>query len=110
MLSFDITDQLSFKKMHVLETLRLVIDPELNINIIDMGLVYGVKIIEPEQLISIQMTLTSSFCPMGESMVTSVKNCLELHFPPYKAEVELVWEPTWSYDNLTEEAKRILSV
>ena len=74
--SFDITNHLSFMKAEILETLRLVLDPELHINIIDLGLVYGVSIDEAGKQISIEMTLSSSYCPMGESIVSAVKNCI----------------------------------
>jgi metal-sulfur cluster biosynthetic enzyme len=108
--NFDITDNLSFMKIEILETLRLVMDPELHINIIDLGLVYGVKIDEPNKQINIEMTLSSSYCPMGESILSAVKNCLENHYTDYKTNVELVWEPVWSYHSITDEGKRLLGI
>jgi metal-sulfur cluster biosynthetic enzyme len=110
MINFDITDPLYFMKIEIVEALRLVIDPELHINIIDMGLVYEVKMDISEKQIIIMMTLSSSFCPMGESIVSAVKNCIEIHFPNFKATVELVWEPAWNYDHITQEGKRLLSI
>ncbi len=110
MIRFDITDQLSFMKMGIVESLRLVMDPELHINIIELGLVYGVKIDETNKQIGIEMTLSSPYCPMGESILSAVKNCIEGHFIGFQATVELVWEPVWSYDNITEEGKRLLSI
>ncbi|MBC7745832.1 MAG: metal-sulfur cluster assembly factor [Flavobacterium sp.] len=109
MIEFDITDKLFFIKTDIVESLRLVIDPELHINIIDMGLVYNVNVDETEGKICIEMTLSSSYCPMGESIVSAVKNCIELHFPGFITEVLLVWDPVWTYDNLSEEGKRLLS-
>lgn len=97
-------------KIEILETLRLVMDPELHINIIDLGLVYGVKIDEPNKQINIEMTLSSSYCPMGESILSAVKNCVESHYADYKANVELVWEPVWSYHSITDEGKRLLGI
>ncbi|MES2377873.1 MAG: metal-sulfur cluster assembly factor [Bacteroidota bacterium] len=110
MASFDITDPLSFLKEQMMETLRLVIDPELHINIIDLGLVYGVEIDETAKLVKVEMTLSSSYCPMGESIVSAVKNCIEGHYETYTAAVELVWEPVWSYDNISDEGKRLLGL
>jgi metal-sulfur cluster biosynthetic enzyme len=108
--NFDITDHLSFMKAEILETLRLVTDPELHINIIDLGLVYGVEINEQEKGIDIEMTLSSSYCPMGESIVSAVKNCIEGHYTGFTTNVELVWEPVWSYHSITEEGKKLLGI
>jgi metal-sulfur cluster biosynthetic enzyme len=110
MASFDITDPFLFLKQQMLETLRLVIDPELYINIIDLGLVYDIDIEAPEKLVTIKMTLSSSYCPMGESIVSAVKNCIESHYEGYTATVNLVWEPVWSYDNISEDGKRLLGM
>ena len=108
--NFDITDHLSFMKAEILETLRLVMDPELHINIIDLGLVYGVEINGPEKAVNIEMTLSSSYCPMGESIVSAVKNCIEGHYTGFTTNVELVWEPVWSYHSITEEGKKLLGI
>lgn len=110
MINFDISDKHSFMKAEAFETLRLVIDPELHVNIVDLGLVYDINISEAEKLICVTMTLSSSYCPMGESIVNAVKNCLEKYYPAYPAEVDLVWEPVWSYDNITDEGKRQLGL
>lgn len=110
MANFNITDPISFLKEQMMETLRLVIDPELHINIIDLGLVYGMEIDEAQKLVKVEMTLSSSYCPMGESIVSAVKNCIEGHYACYTASVDLVWEPVWCYDDITEEGKRLLSM
>ena len=94
--------------MEILEALRLVVDPELEINIIDMGLVYGVKIEEDVKRILIEMTLSSRNCPMGATIVTAVENSLRHSFAQYTPAVKLIWEPVWSFDSITEEGKRLL--
>ena len=109
MINFDINDQTSFKKLEIIEALRRVIDPELGINIIDLGLVYAVKIIESEKIISVDMTLSSAYCPLGETILSSVKNCIESNFNHYEAKVALVWEPKWNYDKISDEGKKLLS-
>lgn len=106
MIQFDITDQSSFMKLEIIEVLRRVIDPELGINIIDMGLVYAIRV--AEERILIDMTLSSPYCPMGDSILKAVVNSLEQAFPGFEAVVTLVWEPAWSYDQLTEEGKKLL--
>jgi metal-sulfur cluster biosynthetic enzyme len=110
MANFDITDPISFLKEDMMETLRLVIDPELHINIIDLGLVYGIEIDDQKKIVKVEMTLSSSYCPMGESIVSAVKNCIEGHYAGYTAGVDLVWEPVWSYDSITDEGKRLLGI
>lgn len=110
MANFNITDPISFLKEEMKETLRLVIDPELHVNIIDLGLVYGIEIEEAQKLVKVEMTLSSSYCPMGESIVSAVKNCIEGHYAGYTASVDLVWEPVWSFDSITEEGKRLLGM
>jgi metal-sulfur cluster biosynthetic enzyme len=110
MANFNITDPAAFLKEGMMETLRLVIDPELHINIIDLGLVYGIDIDDVRKLATITMTLSSSYCPMGESIVSAVKNCIEGHYTGVAAQVDLVWEPVWGYDSITEEGKRLLGI
>ena len=108
MINFDITDQSSFLKLEIIEVLRQVIDPELGINIIDMGLVYTIRVEEARKRILVEMTLSSPYCPMGDSILKAVVNSLEQAFGGYEAVVTLVWEPAWSYDNLTEEGRKLL--
>ncbi|HVW14907.1 MAG TPA: metal-sulfur cluster assembly factor [Mucilaginibacter sp.] len=110
MTSFDITDESAFMKAEAFETLRLVIDPELHVNIVDLGLVYGIDIDGAKKTINVTMTLSSSYCPMGESILNAVKNCLEKQYALYCVTVDLVWEPAWSYDNITDEGKRLLGL
>jgi metal-sulfur cluster biosynthetic enzyme len=110
MASFDITDPNSFLKEQIIETLRLVMDPELHINIIDLGLVYGIEIDSLKKQVQVQMTLSSSYCPMGESIVSAVKNCIEGHYEGYTTNIDLVWEPVWSYNNISDEGNRLLGM
>ena len=108
MIPFDITDPSTFMNLRILEVLRGVIDPELGINIIDMGLVYAVRTDEPAKRILVDMTLSSPYCPMGDSILKAVGNSLEQAFEGYQALVTLVWEPAWSYDRISEEGKKML--
>lgn len=108
MKAFDITRQSSFKELQIIESLRTVLDPELQINVIDMGLIYQITA-EPEATeIVIEMTLSSSHCPMGEAILKSVQNRIETDFPGHTVDVRLVWEPQWTYENITEEGLRQL--
>ena len=102
MITFDIPAHLSGMRSDFVTALKTIINPELNINIVDLGLVYSLKLDETKMSILIGMTLSSRFCPMGESILSATKNCMERNFPDYVAEVNLVWEPEWSYDAISE--------
>ncbi|MBU1372695.1 MAG: metal-sulfur cluster assembly factor [Bacteroidetes bacterium] len=91
--------------MKVLNALSTVLDPELQVNIIDLGLVYDIIVLENSKKIEINMTLSSTHCPMGAAIVNSVENCISHHFTAYQAIVNLVWEPVWSFEQITEEGK-----
>ncbi|WP_207532516.1 metal-sulfur cluster assembly factor [Desertivirga arenae] len=107
-MEIDIRDKTSFFKAQVQESLRTVLDPELDVNIIDLGLVYGIDVNEETKTITVTMTLSSQYCPMGDAILQSVENCLEHFYPAYIPKVELTWEPRWSYESLTEEGLRQL--
>lgn len=108
MINFSITDRTSFIKLNVIEALRTIPDPELNINIIDLGLVYNVEVDEDKKVILITMTLSSKHCPVGNAILASAKNCIAQHFEDYIVDVKLTWEPQWNYDRITEEGLRQL--
>jgi metal-sulfur cluster biosynthetic enzyme len=78
----------------ILETLRQVVDPEIDCNIVDLGLIYGIKI--EGGTVRVQMTLTTQGCPMHESIAAGVKNALLNLEGIEEAEVEVVWDPPWN--------------
>ena len=86
-----------------------VIDPELNINIIDMGLVYGIDFSEP-QTITVTMTLSTPHCPMGDAIEQGVMNVLATAFPKRQTKINLVWDPEWSIDNISEAGRERLGL
>lgn len=78
-----------------------VIDPEIGINIVDLGLVYGVKV--EDGLAEVTMTLTTPLCPLGPILEDQVKLALEpLGVAP---KINLVWEPRWDMSMMSEDAK-----
>jgi metal-sulfur cluster biosynthetic enzyme len=81
--------------------LNQVIDPEIGLNIVDLGLVYEVALPE-DKLIQITMTLTTPGCPMGQTIINAVTNLLEKHYPEFKIAVELVWLPMWDATRISE--------
>lgn len=90
----------------VIERLKTVIDPEIGINIVDLGLVYNLEI--EENKIRVTMTLTTPGCPMHNSMPNWVKESLSDLASDISVEVNLVWQPQWSPDKMSETAKRLL--
>ena len=96
-------------KMNVLTALYNVIDPELFINIIDMGLVYGIDFIENEKII-ITMTFSTKACPLGDSIKMGVRNVLSMSYPEYEVYIIVVWEPEWNFENLSAEGRMQLGM
>lgn len=86
-----------------------VIDPELNVNIIDLGLIYEVRFPTGE-MIEVIMTLTTSHCPMGEAITTWTQQALAKEFPELQVQVTLVWDPPWNFEMISEEGKRQLDL
>lgn len=85
-------------RTQVVAALKTVIDPELQVNIVDLGLIYFIEMNEDFRTILIEMTLSSKSCPMGESILSATKNCMERSFEAFKAEVKLVWDSEWNAD------------
>ena len=88
----------------VIEALKEIYDPEIPVNIYDLGLIYDVEI-TPERHAMVKMTLTTPHCPVAESMPGEVE--LRVGSVPGigHAEVELVWDPPWDPQKMTDEAK-----
>jgi len=95
-------------KEKVLELLKQVIDPEIGLDIVSLGLVYEVEI--SEDSINITMTLTTPGCPLHSSITGWVKNILWQVEPNKNVNVNLVWEPPWTPEMMTDEAKKQLGI
>lgn len=93
-------------KEDVFEALKTVIDPEIGINIVDLGLIYHIEISDKDILIT--MTLTTPGCPMHTSITDWVHRILTLNFPDKQINVKLVWEPRWTPERMSELAKQQL--
>lgn len=91
----------------VKQSLYDVVDPELGINIVDLGLVYGVSS-DDKNNVTITMTLTTPGCPMHDSITNGVKHRVSQLENVGEVEVSLVWEPGWSPSNMSECAKELL--
>lgn len=93
------------KEEDVKEALTQVVDPELGLNIVDLGLVYDVKVDEDNKRVDVNMTLTTPGCPAGDQIMQGAKMVLEEFEDVDEAEVHLVWEPMWNPDMMSDRAK-----
>jgi metal-sulfur cluster biosynthetic enzyme len=87
----------------LIEALRKVKDPELNVNVIDLGLIYSIQTHDDQ--VDVEMTLTSPACPAGPEMLRSAATALESIPGIAKATVRLVMCPPWSPDKMTDAAR-----
>jgi len=93
----------------VTEALRTVKDPELNVNIIDLGLVYTIQSHETGE-VDVEMTLTSPACPVGPQMLREASAAVEKLEGVTKANVRLVMNPPWSQARMTDAARDELGI
>ncbi|MBN1960166.1 MAG: DUF59 domain-containing protein [Deltaproteobacteria bacterium] len=87
----------------VVEVLRDIYDPEIPVNIYDLGLVYDIHIIN--ERVIIRMTLTSPMCPVAESLPSEIKRRVETIDGVTEANIDLVWDPPWNMDKMSEAAR-----
>lgn len=97
------------KSAVALEGLRGVLDPELGLNVVDLGLIYELQFDEQTSEVRVVMTLSTPFCPMGNSIVNAVTNNLMATFPGYEVQANLVFDPPWSYERISEEGLQYLN-
>lgn len=88
----------------IIETLKTIYDPEIPVDIYELGLIYQVKL-DDEMNAEVEMTLTSPSCPVAESMPAEVEQKVRDTEGVKSAKVNLVFEPTWEKDMMSEEAK-----
>jgi metal-sulfur cluster biosynthetic enzyme len=92
-----------------LAALQNVIDPEIGLNIVDFGLIYQVDFNEQEKEVFVSMTLTTQFCPMGDSIRDGAMRAMQQAFPDYKIHLELVFDPPWNSERISEEGQEFLN-
>ena len=92
----------------VVEALRTVFDPEIPVNIVELGLVYACEVLPQEdgrRQVRVRMTLTAPGCGMGETLVDDVRSKLEMIPTVAEADVELVFDPPWNRTMMSELAR-----
>jgi metal-sulfur cluster biosynthetic enzyme len=100
-----LTPELSPETEDLLEALRDVVDPELGVNVVDLGLVYGVTV-EQDRTATIDMTLTSAACPLTDVIEDQTASALEGLVNDFR--INWVWLPPWGPDKITEDGREQL--
>ncbi len=89
---------------NVIESLKKTVDPEIGLNIVDLGLIYGINITKQNDL-DIKITMTSPMCPVTSIILADVQLRAESIEGVGKVNIDLVWDPAWSPEMITEEAR-----
>lgn len=108
------TPNASFSEALIWEAMRGCFDPEIPVNIVDLGLIYDLQIAEPDaegkHMVSIKMTLTAQGCGMGPVIAEDAKKNIELLNSVSNAQVEIVWDPPWTPHMISETGRKQLGL
>jgi len=96
-------------RLGIVDALHTVYDPEIPVDIYELGLIYDIKI-DPSADVAIKMTLTAPGCPVAGSMPDMVKDAVAAVESAGKVDVELVWDPPWDRDRMSETAQLALGM
>lgn len=108
MFEIGISDPFYEIKSKALSALYEVKDPELGVNIVDLGMVYNLEV--RNAFIVLYMTLSTPSCPMGGFIVSYAKIAIEKALQDYEADIRLVWEPKWNYEFISTEGRTALGL
>ncbi len=92
-----------------LAVLQDVMDPEIGLNVVDLGLIYQIDFDEENKKIFVSMTLTTQFCPMGDSISSAVTRALEAAFAGYEVVTSICFDPPWSHEMISESGQAFLN-
>ena len=92
---------------NVRDSLKKCMDPEVPLSIVDMGLIYGIDVTANND-VNIKMTMTTKGCPLHETMVDDVKRYAKKVSGVNNVDVEIVWDPPWTMDKMSDEAKAMM--
>ncbi len=102
--SIQTDDELRITEKAV-ELLKTVYDPEIPVNVYDLGLIYRIEYDQPDKVLHVDMTLTAPSCPAADFILEDVRQKLVSIEGPERVDLRLVFEPEWNNDMMTEEAK-----
>ncbi len=99
------SDDILQKQERVIEVLRTVFDPEIPVNIYDLGLIYRIELSDDGKELAVDMTLTAPNCPAADFIMEDVRQKLETIDGIDKVDLQLVFEPEWTKEMMSDEAK-----
>jgi len=102
-------EEITIVELEILDLLKNVMDPEIEINIVDLGLIYEVAY-DGKKNIDIEMTFSTPSCPLGDTIVTNIKEEIKKKYPEYTINVEIVFDPPWTPNLVSPEGKKLLGM
>ena len=102
-------EEITIFELEILDLLKNVMDPEIEINIVDLGLIYEVNY-DGEKNIDIDLTFSTPSCPLGDTIITSVKEAIKQKHQDFTISVNIVFDPPWSTALVSEEGKKLLGM
>lgn len=93
---------------YALQDLYNVYDPEIGLNIVDLGLIYELYFDDIDKKLVCIMTLTTQFCPMGDAITTDTRNSLTKSFQDWEVTINLIFEPAWNFSMLSPDGRAYL--
>lgn len=97
-------------KDQITEQLKTVLDPELNVNIVDLGLIYDIAIDQDKGEVEVTMTLTTPGCPLSFVFEEWIPAAVKKVEGVKDVRMNLVWEPAWNPDSMTDDAKELMGI
>ncbi len=88
----------------IYELLKTVMDPEIELDIVNLGLVYNI-LYDGDKDVRIEMTLSTPACPLGDAITENVKNTIKKKYPDFNVDVDVVFDPPWDASMISEEGK-----
>lgn len=102
-------DSLTSEEKKILEIVRTVMDPEVAVNVVDLGLIYEVHFQPERKRIHVVTTLSTRGCPLGDTIMQNIEVVIEAEYPDMDVDVELVWEPEWTPEMITEAGNKAIN-
>ena len=92
----------------VIDVLKNVYDPEIGVNVVDLGLIYEVDV--NQDVVNVNMTLTAPGCPMHDMISRTAEMAIETLEGVKEAHVSMIWDPPWTPERITDEGRRLLGI
>ena len=104
-----IQENITEEEAKVYKVLKQVPDPEVAVNIVDLGLIYKVLKNDEAKTLDVDVTLSTPGCPVGDTIIQHIQTVLENTYPEYAVLVDLVWEPAWNPDMISDDGRAELN-